>query len=123
MTKSRASITAIAIMISASAAPNQLGSPGAAMRLTTHAATAAATTPHAASGRSRQPARRSPTEIGDISLFLHEARIGGADPPLQLGAHLLGDAHRIDAVANDLRSDEDDQLGPLLASGGIAEQI
>src|SRR6478672_3423343 len=114
MMNQRASITAIAVARSASAAPNQPGRPGAAPRLTAQAASAAAIIAHAASGRSRQDARRSPTGIGDISLFLHEARIGGAEPPLQLGAHLLGDPHRVNAVADDLRPDKDDQLGALL---------
>src|SRR6476659_1542720 len=119
----RKSITAIAIAISARAAPNQPGSPGAAIRLMAEAASAAATTAHARSGRSRHPTRRSPTEIGDISLFLHEARLGGADPPLQLGAHLLGDAHRVHAVPNDLRPDEDEQFCALPGPVGVAEQI
>ena len=31
---------------------------------------------------------------------------------LQLGSQLLGNEMRVDAVANDLRADEDDQLRP-----------
>src|SRR4051812_22208941 len=50
-------------------------------------------------------------------------RVGGAQPAAQLGAQLLGHAHRIDAVADDLRADEDDKLGALCALVVAAEQL
>src|SRR4029077_20616925 len=123
MMNQRASIAGIAIPISASAAPRVPGSPGATITLTTQAATAARATMQTASGRSRHTVRRSTTEMRGIGLFPQEARIGRAETPLQLGAHLLGDAHRIDAVADDLRADEDDQLGALFGPVGVSEQV
>ena len=79
----------------------------------------------AASGRSRHAVQAVETGNAQASrLLLHAiARVGGAEPPSQLGAHLLGDAHRIDAVADDLRPDEDDQLGALLGLVVVAEQL
>src|SRR5689334_7910133 len=93
------------------------------MTLATHAATAATMMAKAASGRSRHTVRRSTTEIRGILLFPHEPRVGRPETPLQLRAHLLGDAHCVNAVANDLRADEDDELGARLALRGVAQQV
>src|SRR5437870_1800647 len=97
--------------------------PGTASKLATHAAAASNTTAKTASGRSRHTVRRSTTEMRGILLFPHEPRVGRSETPLQLGAHFLGDAHCVDAIADDLRADEDNELGASLALGGVSEEI
>src|SRR5258705_4823957 len=50
-------------------------------------------------------------------------RLRGAELAAQLGAQFLGDAHCVDAVADDLRPDEDDQFGALRRLGVAADQL
>src|SRR4051812_33967881 len=50
-------------------------------------------------------------------------RVRGAQTSAQLGAQFLGDAHRIDTVAHDLRPDENDQFGALCDLVVAAEQL
>src|SRR5215213_584114 len=109
-------------MISASPQPNTPNSPGATIRLAMQAAGASSAIAIAASGRSRHPARRSTIERSAMLLPV-ETRVRGPDPAAQLRAHLLGDAHRVDTVADDLRPDEDDQLGALSGFVVAADQL
>jgi hypothetical protein len=48
---------------------------------------------------------------------------GAARDGLKFGAQLLGDQLRIQPVANDLRTDEHDQLGAIVFLAGGREQI
>src|SRR5262249_51718109 len=130
MTKRRASWSAIAPISSASPAPRTPRTSGAATMLATAAATDAAANAARAmrARRIRRVVMRKSGDMRALSVFrimlarerqlwpflraLDRRAVVRADhAPVQLGAQLLGDHIGVDRVADDLRADEDDQLG------------
>src|SRR4051794_13090605 len=126
MMSQRASMTAIASINSASAAPSAPGSPGAALMLAATAQTPSSARAQTLSVRTLAPEGEAKPEICIKTaprLLRTVDRLRRAETAAQLGAQLLGDAHRVDAVADDLRPDEDDQLGALDPLGVAADQL
>src|ERR1700737_4176545 len=91
--------------------------------LATTAMSASSATAQSASARAFVSDRRPKPDICIARLLLAEDWLRGADLAAQLGAQFLGDVHGIDAIADDLRPDEDDQLGALGRLGVAADQL
>src|SRR6266853_2581257 len=152
MMKRRASTAAIAAMSAARPAPAIPRKSGARTRLAAAlpapaAANAAVSAVRMAAAARKTTARHRPGNCGDRVKFIHapngeinqfrgsaestnlrrgrNLRRNNRDGAAQLGPQLLGDKMRVDGVANDLRADENDELGagdPLvLMREGVAQ--
>src|SRR5262249_46091728 len=150
MMKRRASTAAMASMMSPRPAPNAPGAPGAKAKLT--AITTTASRPRPRRARMLRPTKAgailsreraniasnqqkdgpaagtaatftSPGRFRTARQHLGKQRLVGTEAIAHARAQLFRDLVGVDAVANDLRADEDDELGAVDGAVVVAEQL